>query len=184
MSDPFFFGYGSLVNCATHEYTQPKPAKVTGWRRKWRHTNLRDVAFLTVEKAPDQVIDGLIAAVPGGDWAALDIRERAYDRLFLADHLVAHDHPSQISVQMYKTKSENDAAPSVRHPILQSYLDTVLKGYLDVFGEQGVHDFFTSTDGWDAPIINDRNNPIYPRHSALPSEIIVFIDEMQGNYAT
>ncbi len=177
MPVPFFFGYGSLVNRATHDYVRASPARVTGWRRQWRHTSLRDVAYLTVQEAPGQRIDGLIAAVPNGDWAALDIREQAYERLRLPDHQVAHDHPEGITVQIYKTRSDSDAPPSVRHPILLSYLDTVVHGYLDVFGERGVHDFFDSTQGWDAPIQNDRHAPIYPRHSAPKGDILAFVDE-------
>ncbi len=177
MSDPFFFGYGSLVNRATHDFKKARPARVSGWRRQWRHTSLREVAFLTVAEAPGHEIDGLIAAVPNGDWAALDVRERAYDRLHLSDHHVDHDHPDQISIQMYKTKPGNDAHPTTRHPILLSYLDTVIKGYLDTFGETGVHDFFETTDGWESPVHNDRHAPIYPRHDPLTDDVLTFVDE-------
>ncbi len=47
--------------------------------------------------------------------------------------------------------------------MLLSYLDVVVQGYLDVFGRAGVDRFFASTDGWHAPIRNDRHAPIYPR---------------------
>ncbi len=36
MSDPAFFGYGSLVNLRTHGYDDPRPATLHGWRRVWR----------------------------------------------------------------------------------------------------------------------------------------------------
>ena len=80
MSDPFFFGYGSLVNLATHAFTDAHPASIRGWRRAWRYTPLREVAFLTAVPDPEAEIEGMIAHVPGGDWAALDEREFAYDR--------------------------------------------------------------------------------------------------------
>ncbi|MEO1425117.1 MAG: gamma-glutamylcyclotransferase family protein, partial [Pseudomonadota bacterium] len=67
MQDPYFFGYGSLVNRATHAHDDAHPATLRGWRRMWRHTALRPVAFLTVVPAPGSRIDGLIAAVPGAD---------------------------------------------------------------------------------------------------------------------
>ena len=51
MSHDFFFGYGSLVNRATHDFPEAHPARVTGWRRAWRHTDLRPVAYLTAEPA-------------------------------------------------------------------------------------------------------------------------------------
>ena len=72
MSDPHFFGYGSLVNTATHSYPDTRTAHLSGFRRRWRHTSLRDVAYLTVEQATGHIIAGLIAAVPNGDWAALN----------------------------------------------------------------------------------------------------------------
>uniref|UniRef100_UPI000A5B3968 DnaB-like helicase C-terminal domain-containing protein n=1 Tax=Leisingera sp. F5 TaxID=1813816 RepID=UPI000A5B3968 len=45
MEHPYFFGYGSLVNAATHDFSDPQPAHLSGWRRAWRHTDLRPVAF-------------------------------------------------------------------------------------------------------------------------------------------
>lgn len=81
MPSPYFFGYGSLVNRATHDFCNAQPAQLTGWRRVWRHTDLRPVAFLTVERDDQSTIDGLIAHVPRDDWAGLDQREWAYDRI-------------------------------------------------------------------------------------------------------
>ncbi len=101
MNDPFFFGYGSLVNRQTHDYLHATTASVTGWRRAWRHTPpLRDVSFLTVVPAPEDYVDGLIAAVPGANWAALDRRERAYDR-HDATHQVSHDLEHALDVAIY-----------------------------------------------------------------------------------
>ena len=76
MNDPFFFGYGSLVNRNTHDYGQAHPAQISGWRRAWRRSPSRDLCYLTAVPDPASTIEGLIAAVPNGDWAALDIRER------------------------------------------------------------------------------------------------------------
>ncbi len=163
MRDPYFFGYGSLVNRATHDFADTRPARISGWRRRWRHSNLREVAYLTVISAPNHAIDGLIAAVPGGNWQALDQREHAYDRLDVMDHHIRHDHPENITVQIYKTRDGEDAPPSTRHPILLSYIDTVVTGYLGVFGQEGAAHFFDTTDGWDAPVLDDRKDPVYLR---------------------
>ncbi|MGB3408427.1 MAG: gamma-glutamylcyclotransferase family protein, partial [Jannaschia sp.] len=75
-----FFGYGSLVNLATHSYPGARRVTVEGWARVWRHTASRDVAFLTAVPDPRARIDGIAAGVPGGDWLALDAREEAYVR--------------------------------------------------------------------------------------------------------
>ena len=164
MTDPFFFGYGSLVNRATHGYPNAAPATVTGWARSWRKTKLRKVAFLTAVEA-DAEIDGLIAAVPGADWAALDIREWAYHRLPVVE--IEHSHPPLTDIQIYRTRPEHDADPSADHPILLSYIDVVVQGYLQEFGLDGADRFFATTRGWDVAVLNDRAAPIYPRHQSL-----------------
>ncbi|MFT6459512.1 gamma-glutamylcyclotransferase family protein [Pseudophaeobacter arcticus] len=163
---PYFFGYGSLVNTATHDYLDPQPARLSGWRRRWCHTALRDVAFLTVEPAPEVEIDGVIAAVPNADWQALDAREFAYDRL-PADHQIRHSLPDHTEISLYAVPPEAQTQGSDRHPILLSYLDVVVQGHLQVFGAAGVEAFFASTRGWEAPILNDRQQPRYPRHQVL-----------------
>lgn len=160
---PYFFGYGSLVNTATHSYGGAHPARLKGWRRTWAHTPLRGLAFLTAVPCSDTAIDGLIAEVPGADWQALDEREFAYDRL-PASHAVEHTLGGRPEISVYAVPPERQNRGSERHPILLSYLDVVLQGYLRVFGETGVRDFIATTDGWEAPILNDRAAPAYPRH--------------------
>lgn len=164
---PCFFGYGSLVNLATHDYPNPRKARLKGWRRIWRHANTREVAFLSVHQAKGE-IDGLICDVPNADWAALDQREHAYNR---------HDVSAQLGRQtaIYQADPDKIAPPSIGHPILLSYLDVVVQGFLQHYGEQGVEDFFTSTDGW-GPIKNDRANPVYPRHMVLTKEETDLVD--------
>ena len=91
MSDPYFFGYGSLVNTKTHVYQDARPAKLSGWRRVWKRTNARDMAFLTIVPSDRTELLGLIAKVPNADWVALDAREEGYDRLVATD-MITHDH--------------------------------------------------------------------------------------------
>ncbi|MGR3761870.1 gamma-glutamylcyclotransferase family protein [Roseobacteraceae bacterium NS-SX3] len=163
---PYFFGYGSLVNVATHDYADPQPARLKGWRRTWAHTGLREVAFLTAIPCPDSEIDGLIAAVPGADWQALDEREFAYTRLPASD-AVTHALPHRPEISVYAVPAEAQTGGSDRHPVLLSYLDVVLQGYLRVFGEAGARAFIATTDGWEAPILDDRAAPRYPRHQRI-----------------
>jgi hypothetical protein len=166
--DPAFFGYGSLVNRATHDYAVAAPATIGGWRRVWRHTRLRPFAFLSVEPARAE-IDGLIAQVPGGDWAALDTREAAYQRHKVVEGAVANPPDWAGHVEIYAI-DPGHAEPHARHPILLSYLDAVVQGFLREFGAEGVTRFFTTTRGWTA-LHDDRDAPIYTRHQMLsPTE--------------
>lgn len=166
MTAPYFFGYGSLVNHTTHTYEDAQPARLRGWRRHWCHTDLRPIAFLSVVQDADSVIDGIIAHVPGDDWDALDAREFAYNRVAATDH-VSHTKVEPIEISVYTARHDIGLPPDVRHPILLSYVDVVVQGYLAEFGEDGVANFFATTDGWDAPILNDRADPQYPRHRVL-----------------
>jgi gamma-glutamyl AIG2-like cyclotransferase len=176
MPAPYFFGYGSLVNRATHDFSNAQPALLTGWRRVWRHTDLRPVAFLTVERDAHTAIDGLIAHVPRDDWAALDRREWAYARI-PATHAIRHNVKQDIEIAVYAVPDRQSDAPSARHPVLLSYIDVVVQGYLQVFGQTGAERFFATTDGWDAPVRNDRAAPRYPRHQQLTQKETAFVDE-------
>ena len=56
---PYFFGYGSLVNRATHDYVHAHPARISGWRRAWRHVEGRSVALFCRGAKPVFLGDGL-----------------------------------------------------------------------------------------------------------------------------
>ncbi len=165
MKTPYFFGYGSLVNRATHGFQDARPARIAGWRRAWLHVEGRKVAFLTAVPDATSEIAGLIAAVPGADWAHLDKREHSYDRVSALS--VRHDVVPAPDIHIYHAPPERHVLASTFHPVLLSYIDVVVQGYLAEFGEAGVAEFFATTDGWEAPILNDRADPVYPRHQTL-----------------
>ena len=73
------FGYGSLVNRATHGHAPAEPRTLAGWRRVWVHSAHRPVAILSVERAPGAEIDGLVLPVAEADRPALIEREAAYE---------------------------------------------------------------------------------------------------------
>ena len=162
----FFFGYGSLVNRGTHVYTPTEKLHVHGWRRLWRQVSDHPVALLSVVPDAHSAIDGLVAPVPNNDWAALDIREHGYDRLPLQPSALPQAQRTA-NIAIYSVPAAHaDGAPQT-HPILLSYLDVVLKGYLHEFGQPGVDAFLNSTDGWDRAVLDDRATPRYPRHQRL-----------------
>ncbi|WP_099827527.1 gamma-glutamylcyclotransferase family protein [Oceaniglobus indicus] len=174
MNDPLFFGYGSLVNRATHGYLNGRPARLTGWRREWRHTQFSQSAFLTAVPSAGDTIDGLVAEVPGANWQALDLRERGYDRVSSdAVDVLASRLPE---VAVYSMPPERHAAPTEPRPILLSYVDVVVQGFYREYGPDGVARFFATTDGWHAPILNDRTRPIYPRHQTLSADETALVD--------
>ncbi|WP_247744914.1 gamma-glutamylcyclotransferase family protein [Shimia sp. R11_0] len=175
MSGSYFFGYGSLVNLHTHGYDEAHDATLHGWRRVWYHTSLRPIAFLSVERHAESHIHGLIAQVPKNDWAVLDEREFAYDRVGISTQ-VAHPLSDTLDVAVYQVSSDHKTEEDIQHPILLSYIDVVAQGFLHRLGEDAVADFFTTTQGWDAPILNDRAAPIYPRHQTLTGSETAMVD--------
>ncbi len=172
-----FFGYGSLVNRLTHGYAPAYPATLIGWRRVWRPTGRRRLAFLSIMAAPGAEIDGLIAPVPGDDWAALDAREFAYERLPVAASSIRHPLASGTLVQVYAVPDSEVTGDPAAHPVLLSYLDVVVQGFHAEFGRDGVARFFATTDGWQAPIINDRATPLYPRAQQLANSVLALVDD-------
>jgi len=180
MSDARFFGYGSLVNRATHAYPDPRPARLEGWRRVWVHTGLRPVAYLSVEPAEGEIL-GLVAEVPGGDWTALDRREAAYDRHPVTTRL--HACGTEMAARVYAVPPGHAAPPDTRHPVVLSYIDTVVQGFLEVFGRAGAAHFFETTAGWGGPITDDRAAPRYPRATALTAAERAIVDRHLGAVA-
>lgn len=174
MRHGYFFGYGSLVNRRTHACEEAVAARLRGWRRMWRHTSLRPVAFLTAVPDPAAEIDGLVARVEGADWTALDARERAYDRVPALD--IDHGLGHRPEIHVYTIPDGRHAAATETHPVLLSYIDTVVQGFLAEFGEDGVDRFFATTAGWDAPIADDRAAPIYGRHQVLAAGERALVD--------
>jgi hypothetical protein len=174
MTNPFFFGYGSLVNQATHIYENAHPAQIKGWKRTWRHTPHHPVSLLTATPSALSTIDGLIAEVPNADWDALDEREHGYDRHITAS--VSHPLGHQPEIAIYAVAAQNPFEAEHTPCILLSYLDVVVQGYLNEFGEDGVDRFFATTDGWETPIIDDRSAPKYPRAQLLSDREIALVD--------
>ncbi len=172
---PYFFGYGSLVNRNTHAYPDTHPARLRGWRRAWVRSAAYDKVFLSVIPDPDTTISGLIAAVPGNDWSALDARETGYARLDSGEAVI-HPLVPAPPVAHYAVPASEQGATS-RNTIILSYLDVVVQGFLREYGEDGVRDFFDTTDGWDTPILNDRAAPQYPRHQPLTAAETALVDD-------
>lgn len=173
MTAACFFGYGSLVNRATHAHENPSATKAFGWRRAWVSTNLRPRPFLTAVRAPGAEILGLVAEV-NGSWDALDAREGAYERHILeqSEHPLGPDR----DLRIYAIAPDIIMSKPTREPFLLSYLDVVVQGYFREFGAEGVTHFFATTDGWNRPVLNDRAAPVYSRAQRLSDAETEIVD--------
>jgi hypothetical protein len=174
---PHFFGYGSLVNRDTHDFTPVHRSHITGWRRVWHRAPVRPAAFLSVVPDPEAMIDGVIAPVPNDNWNALDAREYAYDRIKVTEAVV-HTAQDVRDISIYAIPPDKSAPPDEDHPILLSYVDAVIQGYLREFGEDSAMRFMHATEGWSTSVRNDRDAPIYPRAQVLSPMERSFVDDM------
>ncbi|KUF10545.1 gamma-glutamylcyclotransferase family protein [Pseudoponticoccus marisrubri] len=174
MQHAYFFGYGSLVNRMTHGFTPVHRARVSGWRRAWRAVPERDLCVLTAVADPAGEIDGLIAPVPEEGWAALDLREAAYERHEATGDVRHAARAEQIAI--YAVSPARGRAPGPDNPILLSYLDVVIEGYLAEYGRAGAEAFFDTTAGWQAPILDDRAAPRYVRATRPEPEVRAIVD--------
>lgn len=171
-----FFGYGSLVNGATHSF-KIYPARLRGWTRAWRKCQSFNRIILSVEPCAGTEISGVIAEVSSEEGlASLKRREAAYDLKRLDMSQLETDSPAQQALYVYTAKLPAVNPAFSDNPVPLSYLDCVIQGFKKIHGELGADEFFTTTSGWEIPIVNDRDAPIYPRHVALDSAERRYVD--------
>lgn len=183
-----YFGYGSLVNTRTlGPQAVAEAGTLSGWRREWRAwwrpegaENLPKICTLTVRRAADTAIRGVMVSEPAERLAELDARERRYRRIDGIGPSFRRDSDGTAgaaSAFLYEADSEIRRPGTDEHPILQSYVDCVLAGFYAFWGEEGVRHFIETTDGWDAPMLADRSAPRYPRAQALDADLLALFDE-------
>lgn len=169
------FGYGSLVNAQTRRPRESRTidARLKGWRREWRAVSQISgpgVCALSVRPDGKTEIDGVLVVDAIHRLPGLDKREAQYDRLTLqrGDLRLLRTDPLDPGLHdrliIYRAERPHRQWGNNRAPVTQSYVDAVMKGFLDRFGLAGLKRFVATTDGWDiVPILQDRARPRYPR---------------------
>ncbi|WP_068316611.1 gamma-glutamylcyclotransferase family protein [Polycladidibacter hongkongensis] len=184
-----YFGYGSLVNARTlPKEAQVIPGVLSGWLREWRLYSpwdklvagtCRGVCALTVIPSAGTKIYGGMMRDHRSNLAALDARESRYFRQTLEPTSFQADEAAHIpeGCFLYQASEENYHWGTVESPMLQSYVDCVLQGFHDFWGEAGIDHFINTTRGWDrVPMLMDRGAPFYPRAQHLPVDLAALID--------
>ncbi len=167
-----YFGYGSLVNPGSLRTPYISLHRVTlrGWKRIWLARPRVEgsfaaedgLAFLSVVGEDAAEIDGLLITDHASSLASLDEREALYSRVAIkASDLHHHDDSVETQSQFLYVADEPPAGDGAR--ILRSYLDVVMQGYLQHYGEDGLERFMQTTLNFDCPVLEDRDKPRYPR---------------------
>jgi len=176
-----YFGYGSLVNLGSLRtpYLTAHRAALKGWKRIWlsrpkepgSFAALEGLAFLSVVESADAEIDGMLVTDHASSLQSLDQRESLYTRTQLsADCLRFHDQAVTTDDRFLYVADEHPAHADAQ--ILRSYLDVVMQGYHTHYGVAGIERFFTTTLNFDLGILEDRDQPLYPRATQLSDEEI------------
>jgi len=167
------FGYGSLVNRQTlPPHIAVEPLAVRGFRRAWRASSVGasgGVCALSVVPDTGSVIDGLVVTFDDAVWPIIRQREKNYDFAQLEE---APD------VLVFRAKRAADRFGDADHPIHLSYIDVTLQGFLREFDEDGAERFMATTEGWHVPVLDDREQPNYPRAQILSSAEQIKVDEL------
>lgn len=169
----YIFGYGSLMNSASRQLTGQTAtaisATVEGFRRYWgKIDESYTLSPLVVDKGKGYV-NGVLLQVTDAGLQEFDIRERGYHRVLIpatqlesALELTDHD-------QVWLYIKDSPEPPCSLSPIMQTYVDTVLVGCLEI-SEQFAKQFIEQTIGWHFPLENDRHEPKYGNLAGVKPE--------------
>ena len=147
-------------------------SKKFGYHRQWNFRSTTGFTALGVSKSyrEDESCDinGVLFRVPSDEMANFDRREQGYERVALPLDMIVfrpeqREFHSQTRFQLTKTDRiwiyvplpSHTMYADENHPLLQSYVDTVLRGCLEWGGEDFAEQFILSTGGWGQYFLND-----------------------------
>ncbi len=131
----------------------------------------------------------MLVEIDEADLPLLDQREAGYERLELplADFSFtdsATPPVSSDSVLVYVSTAEQNNWASVECPVPLSYVDCVIAGFYQQFGQAGARRFMQTTSGWGRPLIDDRKDPLYPRAITLSTEEQPVVDSLLAEFTS
>jgi len=181
------FAYGSLLNKATWSFNADiELVRADGWVRQWRQIVQTDkgiICALTISPSSKSSIDGILLEVSDSVGRILNKREVGYNKTKIPASRILQSVQGKIDVSLkipaitYTASKSTIGWATKKAPILLSYIDVVAKGYFDLFGLEGAKNFFNTTQGWNLPILNDRDKPLYPRAVQLNTEFLELVDQ-------
>ncbi|MEM5501259.1 gamma-glutamylcyclotransferase family protein [Ahrensia kielensis] len=186
-----YFGYGSLVNPATHRTNvlHYERAQLRGFKRSWQERpdiGTEPIALLSsAPSSHDDLLDGLLVFDLSENLPLLDEREYGYDRLSVTpEDLKLYDDKTLPEIPLYVYSGRLPQKVDAPHYILQSYLDAVLQGYLHQYGEEGVRNFVERTARFNTKLFADRASPRYPRYVSLSESEQHLFDQVTSFMST
>ena len=177
----YIFGFGSIINVATHapwisssdnSASLPgRPAVLSsrmGYLRGWNFRSSTGFTALGIRRSKENGsdINGVLFRVHHTMLKDFDRREVGYDRIQIPQEYIDFPSLTKQSLAEYIDDVPRDArlwiyvplecmVADEDHPILQSYVDTVLQGCLFWGGEEMAETFVQSTTDWSVYFLND-----------------------------
>jgi cation transport regulator ChaC len=205
----FVFGYGSLICPHSRAITAPDqahkiatPVVVHGVERTWSKRTNRGMTAMGVRFSTEAECVGVLLPVNDQELSQFDEREMGYDRVALNldnvsavpfleqdEHyedddvfLQAKERNNTETIQIWVYVPQRTLPPAPEHPIVQTYVDTILRGCLSI-SEEFAKEFIETTKGWhpdelssqdsnesdsdasdeEAIWVDDRQDPVYIR---------------------
>ncbi|MGH7211885.1 MAG: gamma-glutamylcyclotransferase family protein [Acetobacteraceae bacterium] len=179
----FIFGYGSLIDTASRDATAGKPTPAIpvrvsaafGYVRAWVDRCRCGFTALGLRRPhPGEsaaTINGVIYPADGTDMSAFDAREQGYRRVFVPPSMIEgvswERLPETGTIWVYVPVGPGGQpgvglpVASAAYPLLQSYIDLVLRGGLE-YGSDFAREIIATTRDWSTFWLNDRALPRRP----------------------
>ncbi|SJL82182.1 gamma-glutamylcyclotransferase family protein [Vibrio palustris] len=177
----YIFGYGSLMNSASRQLTgqtgQAIPVIVQGLVRHWGKIDDSYIMSPLVVQRGDSEVNGVLLHVSDTELPEFDKRERGYQRMRVPAASILSEHAFDQAQDIWVYITDSHQPPCDNSPIVQSYVDTVLAGCLEVSEDFARH-FVDYTVGWQYPRESDRHAPKYSRMAGVTPEQFPLIDSL------
>ncbi|EGA68177.1 hypothetical protein VISI1226_15591 [Vibrio sinaloensis DSM 21326] len=169
----YIFGYGSLMNSASRQLTGQTSHAITatahGFKRYWGKVDDSYILSPLVVNRGDGQVNGVLLQVDDQGLIEFDRRERGYHRVTIGAEQIDSDYELAKHDQVWVYIKDQPEPPCDLSPIMQTYVDTVLAGCLEI-SEQFAKQFVEHTIGWHFPLENDRHQPKYGNLAGVTPE--------------
>ncbi|KGK09066.1 gamma-glutamylcyclotransferase family protein [Vibrio navarrensis] len=177
----YIFGYGSLINSASRQLTgqtgEAIPVIAHGLVRYWGKVDESYVLSPLVVNRGDSQVNGVLLEINELALAEFDRRERGYHRIAISAEQIETEHTFHRDYPIWVYVKEQPEPPCTLSPIMQTYVDTVLAGCLEISADFARH-FIDYTVGWHFPKENDRHAPKYGNLAGVEEHHYPLIDAL------
>ncbi|NVK30477.1 MAG: gamma-glutamylcyclotransferase [Gammaproteobacteria bacterium] len=173
------FGYGSLISPDSRSRTAGSgmsvPLTVDGFERRFSILNeAAGMASGAVFLNSESVCNGILFGVDDDQLSAFDARELPWG---YARTALSVDETTFARADNWVYLLDTYRAPTRAAPIVQSYVDVIIDGCLQV-SEAFATQFVEQTHNWDCDWYNDRHMPRYARPLAASQARLQQIDQV------